>query len=415
MTKFDSFTELESMFLRLALWIVFSSVLGLNAFAQSPSKKPAQLYEEAEQHYNNGKFAEALELLNQCIKGNPGFFEAYPLRAGTREQLKDLEGALTDYSIYLERFPDDADVLMSRAVLRYNLSFFEQAKEDFRKLLTLSTDQTNAIFFKQNMTVGDKNAMITTTHQRHNAIVLNYLGLIESKLKNPRLAIAYLDSAIKLDNKEPDFYVNRGLAKEAIQDSSAYLDYEAALRLNANHTLAKHNLEAYMAKNNINISEEDRLTRTIEVDSTMLYPYLERAQQRYESGYFKGALEDYDQALNLNPADPEIWFARGLTKEKLKDYEGAFSDYTKAIDLKEDYAKVWLSRGNVLLKLERYNDAIEDYTVALVYRSEYAPAYFNRAMAKFKLKKNDEACADFKHAEELGMKVEDKIKSKVCK
>lgn len=403
------------MFLRSALWIVFFTLLGSYSLAQTASKKPAQLFEDAEQHYNNGKFDEALALLNDCLKTNPGFFEAYPLRAGAKEQLKDLEGALTDYSIYLEKFPDDPDVLMSRAVLRYNLGFFDQAKEDFRKLLTSSTDQTNAIFFKQNMTVGDKNAMITTTHQRHNALVLNYLGLVESKLKNPRLAIAYLDSAIKLDNKEPDFFVNRGLAKESIQDSLAYLDYEAALRLNPNHTLAKHNLEAYMAKNKITMSEEDRLTRTIEVDSTMLYPYLERAQQRFESGYFKGALEDYDQALNLNPADPEIWFARGLTKEKLKDYEGAFSDYTKAIDLKEDYAKVWLSRGNVLLKLERYNDAVEDYTVALVYRSEYAPAYFNRGMAKFKLKKNEEACADFKYAEGLGMKVEEKIKAKVCK
>jgi hypothetical protein len=36
-------------------------------------------------------------------------------------------------------------------------------------------------------------------------------------------------------------------------------------------------------------------------------------------------------------------------------------------------------------------------------------------MAKIKLKKDEEACEDFKRAETLGMKVEEKIKSKICK
>jgi tetratricopeptide (TPR) repeat protein len=303
---------------------------------------------------------------------------------------------------------------MSRAVLRYNLGFFDQAKDDFSKMLTLSSDVTNAIFFRQDMSVNDKNPMMTTTQQRHNPIVFNYLGVTESKLKNHKAAIVYFDTAIRLDPKEPDFFVNRGLAKESLGDSTALQDFETALKLNPDHTLAQHNLDAYKAKKLQTMSAEERLTKTIEVDSTMLYPYLERAQQRYESGYYKGALEDYTHALELDQNNVEVWFARGLTREKLKDYQGAFSDYTKAIDLKEDYAKVWLSRGNVLLKLERYNDAIEDYNVALVYRADYASAYHNRGMAKIKLKKDSEACLDFKHAEELGMKVEEKIKKKVC-
>jgi tetratricopeptide (TPR) repeat protein len=162
------------------------------------------------------------------------------------------------------------------------------------------------------------------------------------------------------------------------------------------------------------MSVEERLGMTIEADSTMLYPYLERAQQRFEAGYFEGALDDYNQAAEMAPDNFEILFARGLTKEKLKNYEGALSDYTKAITLKEDYPKAWLSRGNVLMKLEKYDEAIEDYNVALVYEADYPFAFYNRGMAKVKLKKNAEACSDFKRAEELGMKVDAKIKSKIC-
>ena len=82
--------------------------------------------------------------------------------------------------------------------------------------------------------------------------------------------------------------------------------------------------------------------------------------------------------------------------------------------MKNDFAKGWLNRGNVLVKLERYEDAIEDYSVALIYSPAYSLAFYNRAMAKVKLKRNAEACTDITQAESLGMKVDGKVKAKVC-
>jgi tetratricopeptide (TPR) repeat protein len=386
----------------------------LNSAGQVKPKKPEQLFEEAEAVYNDGKFREAIQLLDECLKLNAGYFDAYALRAPAKEQISDLDGALTDYSIYLEKFPDNPDMLMSRAVLRYKIGYYDQAREDFLKMLTLNSSETNSIFFRQNMSTEERNPMMTTTQQGHGPYVFNYLGLIDFKQKNFQAAIVSFDTAIRLDTRQPDFYVNRGLAKESLNDSTAIKDYEAALQLNPQHTLAKHNLDAWREKKLQKLSPEERLTQTIEADSTMLYPYLERAQQRFEGGYFKGALEDYNQAISMDSSNIEIWLGRGLTREKLKDYTGAFSDYTKAIDLKEDYAKAWLNRGNVLLKLERYNDAIEDYNVALLYWPDYPLAFYNRGMAKVKLKKNPEACADLQQAEQLGMKVEAKVKSKIC-
>lgn len=396
--------------------IVFIVLLWNLSSAQDKPKKPHVLHEQAEAAFNDGNYKDALQLLDQCLKANPEYMEAYALRGTVKEQLKGLDGALTDYSIYLEKFPDHAEILLNRAVLRYKIGFFDQAKEDFIRLLSLPpTHETNAIFYKQSMSVGDKNPMMTmTTHGNHTSYLLNYIGLSEAKLKNFSQAKVYFDSAIHINEKEPDYFVNRGLVKESLNDSTAILDYERALRLNPGHTLAAHNLTALKARKAQTISPEERLSQTIEADSTMLYPYLERAQQRYESKYYAGAVDDYTMALEIDSSNVEIWLGRGLAKEKLKDFKGAFSDYTKAIDLKDDYAKAWLNRGNVLLKLERYGEAVEDYTVALVYYPDYSLAFYNRAMAKMKLKKNAEACTDLKRAEELGMKVESKVKSKIC-
>lgn len=383
------------------------------AHGQDKPKKAYELFEEAESAYNEDKYAAALGILDECLKEYPGYFEAYSLRGSVKEILKDSDGALTDYSIYLEHFPDNLPVLLSRAILRYKIGFYEQAKEDLFRLLKMNPSETNTIFYRQNATVGD-NSPVMTAESGHKSYIYNYLGLTAAKLKNHHNAIAYYDSALSLNPNEPDYFVNRGLSKEAVNDSTASADYEGALKLNYRHTLARHNLSALKARQGQTVTFEDRLTETIQEDSTMLYPYLERAIQRFEGGYYKGAVEDYTNALNIDPKDAEIWLGRGLAREKLKDYEGAFSDYTRAIDIREDFFKAWINRGNVLYKLERYSDAIDDFNVALIYQANYAPAVYNRAMAKMRMKDKQGACEDIKLAEGLGMEIGAKVRSKIC-
>ena len=399
--------------MRIVIFLLLANTGCILAQGQEKPKKAYQLYEEAESAYNDDRYAVALTILDECIKHYPAYHEAYSLRGRVREVLKDNDGALTDYSIYLDRFPEHLPVLLSRAVLRYKIGFYDQAKEDFFKLLTLNPSETNTVFYRQNATVGDRNPVMTA-ESGHKSYVYNYLGLAEVKLRDHRTAIAYFDSALQFNPEEPDYYVNRGLSKEAVNDSTAVLDYEKALQLHPRHTLALHNLKALKAKRGESMTYEDRLTETIEADSTMLYPYLERALQRFEAEYYEGAVEDYSNALMIDPGDPEIWLGRGLAREKMRDYKGAFSDYTRAIDLKEDFFKAWINRGNVLFKLERYADAIEDFNVALLYQANYAPAIYNRAMAKVKMKNKQGACEDLKIAETLGMEIEAKVRSKIC-
>lgn len=399
--------------MRLKIIFIFLFPACFVTAAQDKLKKAYVYFEEAEAAYNDDQYERALVVLDECLKHFPGYFEAYSLRGSVKEILKDNDGALTDYSIYLEQFPEHLPVLMSRAILRYKIGFYDQAREDFLKLLTLNPVETNTVFYRQNMSLGDRNPVMTP-ESGHKSYIYNYLGLTESKLKNHPAAISFYDSALALNPHEPDYFVNRGLSKEAINDTTAAADYEQALKLNYRHTLARHNLTALKAKQGKTMTYEDRLTETIEQDSTMLYPYLERAQQRFEGGYYKGAVEDYSQALEIDPRDPEIWLGRGLAREKLKDFEGAFSDYTRAIDMREDFFKAWINRGNVLFKLERYDDAIEDFNVALIYQANYAPAVYNRAMAKIKMKNKSGACEDLKLAERLGMEIQAKVRSKIC-
>lgn len=385
-----------------------------SAIAQENHINVQKIYEQGEESYNRGDYTEALSLMDKCLRENPGFADAYLTRAAAREQLKDLQGAHTDYNVYLSLKPNQPEAIYSLALLQYRMELYPQAKDNLLTLLKLPPGETNTIYFKQSASAAGTN-QITTAQSAIRPQIYNYLGLVETKLNHFEAAIHWLDSAISLQSKEADYYVNRGVAKEGIQDTTAYSDYKLALRLNPSHPAAMHNIAVWKRKSGNDKESLDQLEIAIESDSSMLYPYLERAYQRMEGGYYKGALADYNRALEINDRDPEIWLNRGVVKEKLNDFKGAFADYTKAIELNERFEKAWLNRGNALAKQGRNKEAIEDYTAAITFNPDYSPAYYNRAIARQKLKLSTEACQDLQKAESLGREVAEKMKKEICK
>ncbi|WP_163460233.1 tetratricopeptide repeat protein, partial [Escherichia coli] len=60
-----------------------------------------------------------------------------------------------------------------------------------------------------------------------------------------------------------------------------------------------------------------------------------------------GAIEDYTKAIELNPNNANIYYNRGVEKEKLKDFQGALADYNKALVLNPRNTAVYFNRGVV--------------------------------------------------------------------
>ena len=60
----------------------------------------------------------------------------------------------------------------------------------------------------------------------------------------------------------------------------------------------------------------------------------------------------------------EDYFASGLAKYNQGDYRGAIQDYKKAIEINPNYAEAYISRGNAKVKLGDSKSAIQDYNKA---------------------------------------------------
>jgi tetratricopeptide (TPR) repeat protein len=372
-------------------------------------------FDSGERAYLGGRYDEALEEYDRGLAIDPGYYDAYPARAQVREQLSDWNGAVTDYNIYLEAFPDNAEVRFGRGLARYQAEQYTFAAEDFRHLLKVpASGETKFIFYRQSLEGGGTDRIITAQGGIRDYLY-NYLGLAESKLGHYDSALACFDSAIRLNPREPDYYVHRGLTRQEAGDlQGARSDYQQALRLNPQHAIAYHNLST-LIKATGGADSEAMLDRAIENNPSLPYSWMERGYYRLERSDYKGALHDYNQAVRLAPEDAESWLNRGIAKEKLKDYTGAYDDFTRAVSLTPQLEKAWLCRGNVLTKMQRFEEAVEDYTVAILYYPEYGIAWFNRAIANHRLGRKDAACADVQKAASLGVTGTGKLKAATCR
>lgn len=355
----------------------------------------------------------ALAHFNECLRIDPYYMEAYYSRAQVRESLGDSKGALTDFSIYLESKPQNSDALFARAQLRYQYKQWAVAREDFVKLLAAPPGETKSIFFAPDKEGGTS---IATMQSNMTASLLNYLGLVDTRLKNFKSAIHFLDSAVKLEPRNAEFYINRGWAYQEMFDTlKATADYQKALALNPEGSLARHNLAALSARKG-NLKEVEKLlTEAIQRNPEDAHFFVARAINYTAQGDFSKALLDYNAAIQLDINDAYSWMRRGLTKVSLKDLNGALADYTQSIKLKDDNALVWLHRGDLMMRLNKVKDAIEDYTLAITHLPDFGVAFYHRGMAKQKTGNAGEACADLKQAQALQVKVDEKSLALSCK
>src|SRR5665213_1143019 len=72
---------------------------------------------------------------------------------------------------------------------------------------------------------------------------------------------------------------------------------------------------------------------------------------------FSGYMTAYGQTA-------EKYDSIGSVKFKNQDYKGAIEQFDKAIDLKPDYAEAYFGRGDARLMLENYPAAIKDFDQA---------------------------------------------------
>lgn len=77
------------------------------------------------------------------------------------------------------------------------------------------------------------------------------------------------------------------------------------------------------------------------------------------------AMQCFNEALALEPNNPEALVKRGMAFEKMQDWERALECYDSAIAADASLTVAYLYRGGVCNRLQRYREALESYEQAL--------------------------------------------------
>jgi tetratricopeptide (TPR) repeat protein len=129
--------------------------------------------------------------------------------------------------------------------------------------------------------------------------------------------------------------------------------------------------------------------------------YFNRANAHSDLNHFDQAIQDYDEAIRLDPLGADLYLNRGLAYANKANYRQAVLDFDEAIHFFADFALAYQNRCMAMTLLGRLNEALEDCNESLRLRPDNPRVLDGRAMIYWLLGKQEEARQDLDDARAL--------------
>jgi tetratricopeptide (TPR) repeat protein len=277
--------------MRNFLGSIFFIFLSVSIFAQ---KTMQEFTSESQYYYNNGDYTKALESAEDCLKQYPKSFEAWILKADSKQKSDKTLESIAAYC-QAEKINDKSPFLfINRASAYITNNDLDKALEDINLAIQLDPLIPEAYYYRGN---------IHYFNFRIGDAIKDYNKAID--LKPDYMAAYYIRAAAKGEQNKYD---------EAISD------YQTVLNLKPDLIEAKMNIAVLNLKNEIydlalkNFDEIDSYSVKNKADY-----YFFRAETKYYLNDKNGACEDYRKASQEGDMEAqEIYDKTCLKGEKKK-------------------------------------------------------------------------------------------------
>ncbi len=181
--------------------------------------------------------------------------------------------------------------------------------------------------------------------------------------EDPDSALQYLKKAIELDSCYAEAFINMGIAWFQKGDyEMAETFYSKAVGLKPdNPDLYLNRGVFYKSNGNLKEALKD-YNRAIEYGYKEIpEAFYNRGLVHYEMRLFAKAIQDFDEAILLDPNNPSAHFNRGLSCHQDGKTDQAIQSYCKTIDLDPTHVRAYKSRGKAYLRLGMERLACDDF------------------------------------------------------
>ncbi|HEY9786997.1 MAG TPA: hypothetical protein V6D17_16515 [Candidatus Obscuribacterales bacterium] len=147
----------------------------------------------------------------------------------------------------------------------------------------------------------------------------------------------------------------------------------------------------------------DDLNKALQLRPAYTRAHKYRALEYIHLGQFEKSLADLDAAIRLQPrSDPELYYLRAWVHSNyLRDYKGALDDLNTVIHVNPKDADAYDERGWLYQKMVEPQKEIADYNTALSLSPDDGYIYIDRAHAYGRLKQYQKAKEDIDKAARL--------------
>jgi tetratricopeptide (TPR) repeat protein len=154
---------------------------------------------------------------------------------------------------------------------------------------------------------------------------------------------------------------------------------------------------AYNSKGDYDRAIQD-FSQAIRLDPKCAYAFNGLGNAYNGEADYDQAIQNYDRAIRLIANYGYAFNGRGNAYHSKGDYDRAIQDYDQAIRFTPNYANAFNGRGNAYNSKGDYDRAIEDYDQAIRYNPNYAYAFNGRGNAHNHKGDYDRAIQDFDQA-----------------
>ncbi len=295
-----------------------NSTESLSQFRERDAIRALIYYQEGQRRFLRGDYDKAIDALSKTIDLDPEFINAYGIRALQKVHLGESEAA--------------------KGNLEVEQGYYNEAIADFNEAFKLNPHEAPEEYrlrgwAKAKLGESEASQGNTTAAQR-----------------SYREAIQDFDKALELNPEYASAYSNRGYVKAKLGESKvsqddvkqARRDYRAAIE---DYTEAIRRMPASYAETALARLYAKRLFQPEKADT-----YNKRADVKFELGefeiaqnntakaerYYRAAIEDYTEAINLRSNHVVAYYSRGLAKQALGLHAEAKADFEKSSELNQE-------------------------------------------------------------------------------
>jgi tetratricopeptide (TPR) repeat protein len=105
----------------------------------------------------------------------------------------------------------------------------------------------------------------------------------------------------------------------------------------------------------------------------------------FDASYYEEQVASYDEAIEADSSDAELFAFRGDAHYALQDYESAMADFEAAIELNPEYVYAIARLGDVYQQIFALEDALDAYNQAIELDPSFAYSFIKRGVMYRKL------------------------------